>query len=135
MAVPGDAVAVHYTGSLDDGSVFDSSDGSQPLTFTLGSGAVIRGFDLAVVGLKIGSSKTVTILPEDGYGARDPERIVEVPLTSAPDGISVGDSVQFSDGSPGTVIEIGAETVVVDANHPLAGETLTFEIELIGYEN
>ena len=131
IADEGDLVQVHYRGTLDDGTEFDSSEGGDPLTFTVGSGQLISGFDDAVRGLAVGDTVTVTIPPEDAYGERSDEAIVELPADAAPDGLEEGDQVQFGTGRLGTVLQVGEETVVIDANHPLAGETLTFEIELV----
>lgn len=127
----GDLVEVHYRGTLDDGTEFDSSEGRDPLSFTVGSGEVIAGFDDAVRGLEVGESRTVRIEPADAYGERTDAAIIELPASSAPEGLQVGDQVQFGNGQPGTVLEITEETVTIDANHPLAGEALTFELELV----
>ena len=131
IADEGDLVQVHYRGTLDDGTEFDSSEGGEPLTFTVGSGQLIPGFDDAVRGLAVGDTVTVSIPPEDAYGVHSDEAIVELPVDAAPDGLEEGDQVRFGTGRVGTVLEVGEETVVIDANHPLAGETLTFEIELV----
>lgn len=131
VAGDGDNVAVHYRGTLDDGTEFDSSEGRDPLTFVVGSGEVIAGFDDAVRGLAVGESRTVRIEPENAYGEYTEEAIIEFPTESAPDGLEVGDAVSFGNGGQGTVIEVTDEFVKIDANHPLAGEALTFEIELV----
>lgn len=131
IADEGDLVEVHYRGTLDDGTEFDSSEGRDPLSFTVGSGQVIAGFDDAVRGLEVGESRTVRIEPADAYGERTDAAIIEFPASSAPEGLQVGDQVQFGNGQPGTVLEITEETITIDANHPLAGEALTFEVELI----
>lgn len=126
----GDTVQVHYTGTVDSGQTFDSSVGREPLSFTVGTGQVIAGFDAAVDGLAIGESRTVRIEPADAYGEHDPRFVVGVPLEQAPDGLTPGTPVQLGD-RPAVVVEVTDEQVVVDANHPLAGEALTFEIELV----
>jgi FKBP-type peptidyl-prolyl cis-trans isomerase 2 len=131
VAQDGDSVEVHYTGTLDDGTEFDSSRDRGPLAFVVGSGQVIPGFDEAVRGLAAGESRTVRIEPADAYGEVDPERVREFPRSDAPDDIAVGGQVQFANGGVGTVLEITDEVVRIDANHPLAGEALTFEIELV----
>lgn len=131
VANDGDSVAVHYRGTLDDGTEFDSSEGRDPLTFVVGSGQVIAGFDDAVRGLAVGESRTVRIEPGDAYGEYSEEAVIEFPADSAPEGLEVGDSVSFGNGGQGTVIEVSDEFVTIDANHPLAGEALTFEIELV----
>ncbi len=131
----GDRVSVFYHGTLDSGVVFDSSrDRGEPFTFVVGADQVIPGFDAAVMGLRVGEVVTVTIAPAEAYGERDPARIIEVPLDQAPAGLAAGDSVTFSGGGEGVVLEITDEIIRVDANHPLAGETLTFEIELLSVE-
>jgi FKBP-type peptidyl-prolyl cis-trans isomerase 2 len=131
VASDGDTVAVHYRGTLDDGSEFDSSAGRDPLTFVVGSGQVIAGFDDAVRGLAVGESRTVRIEPEDAYGEYTEEAVIDFPAESAPEGLEVGDAVTLGNGGRGTVLEITDEFVKIDANHPLAGQALTFEIELV----
>ena len=137
-AVIGDTVQVHYTGSLDDESVFDSSRGREPLEFTIGTGQVIPGFEEAVIGLEPGGSARTRIEADQAYGPRREELRISVARDQFPDGLEVseGDHLQMhtQDGQeiPVQVVEIGERDVVVDANHPLAGKALTFEIELIG---
>ena len=133
-ATDGDNVAVHYRGTLDDGTEFDSSEGRDPLSFVVGSGQVIAGFDDAVRGLSVGDSRTVRIEPEDAYGEYTEEAVIDFPADSAPEGLQVGDAVTLGNGGRGTVLEITDEFVKIDANHPLAGEALTFEIELVSIE-
>ena len=130
VAQDGDSVLVHYHGTLDDGSVFDSSRERDPLGFVVGSGGVIAGFDNAVRGLAVGDSVTVRMEPADAYGERDESMILEFPRSDAPEGLSVGDQVAVS-GRPATVLEVTDEIVRIDANHELAGQALTFEIELV----
>lgn len=128
----GDQVAVHYVGTLDDGEVFDSSrERDQPLLFELGVGMVVPGFDAAVTGMAVGETKTVRLEPAEAYGERDEDLILEFPLSQAPEGVEAGDLVTMSTGAPATILEVTDEVVVVDANHPLAGQALTFEIELV----
>ncbi len=134
VASNGDSVSVHYRGTLDDGTEFDSSEGRDPLVFVVGSGQVISGFDDAVRGLSIGESRTVRIEPENAYGVYSEEAIIDFPADSAPDGLEVGDAVTLGNGGRGTVVEITDELVKIDANHPLAGEALTFEIELVSID-
>ncbi len=132
MAQDGDLVEVHYVGTLDDGSQFDSSrDRGQPLSFVVGSGQVIGGFDDAVRGMKVGEVTTVRIEPEDAYGQPSDELIIEVPYAPSQGDVAVGDRVTLSNGQPAVVLEVKDDTVVLDANHPLAGQALTFEIELV----
>jgi peptidylprolyl isomerase len=123
---------VHYTGKLDDGTVFDSSADREPLSFEVGSGQVIPGFEEQVKDLEVGESATFTLEPEQAYGPHDPRLIMEVPATQAPEGLSEGDRVRLQDGRAATVVEIGTERVTIDANHPLAGKALTFEVQLVG---
>ncbi len=134
VAVVGDQVQVHYHGTLDSGEVFDSSRGREPLAFEVGSGQLIAGFDAAVRGLAAGESVTVRLEPGQAYGERRDDLIIEVPKSEAPSGLAVGSSVQLGTGARGVVLEITEETVRVDANHPLAGQTLTFEIQLVSIE-
>ena len=133
----GDTVKVHYTGKLDDGSVFDSSEGHDPLEFKLGEGSLIPGFEKAVEGMKKGGSETVTIEADDAYGPYQDEMVFQVSNDEVPDdlGPKVGEQLQMrqSDGSMVvvTVKEIDEKEVTLDANHPLAGKALTFEIKLV----
>ena len=133
----GDTVRIHYTGTLDGGEVFDSSDGREPLTFTVGAGQVIPGFDDAVVGMAVGEKKTVTIPAERAYGEHQDSLLMEVPRTDLPADVEpqVGDQLMIGtpEGQPFpvTIYALGDETVVLDSNHPLAGEDLTFDVELV----
>lgn len=133
----GDKVKVHYTGKLPDGTVFDSSSGREPLEFTIGEQRVIPGFEEAVVGMTPGDAKTATISPEKGYGERRDELVLEFERTRIPADIDtqVGAGVQLQSSTgqpiPAVVVESGEATVKVDANHPLAGQDLTFDIELV----
>jgi FKBP-type peptidyl-prolyl cis-trans isomerase 2 len=126
----GDTVGVFYTGTLDDGEQFDSNVGGTPLTFVVGGGQVISGFDAAVRGLKVGESVTVRLEPAEAYGEADPGLIFEVPAEGAPEGLAVGDTANFG-GQPVVIVEIRDDIIVIDANPRLAGEALTFEIELV----
>lgn len=131
VAGEGDSVVVHYRGTLDDGSEFDSSVGKDPLTFVVGGGRVIEGFDAAVRGMAIGETKTVRIEAADAYGEYDPERVVEVPLSDLPTGVAAGDQLMSDQGMVVTVSEVLDDTAVLDLNHSLAGQALTFEITLV----
>ena len=133
MASDGDTVRVHYTGTLDDGTEFDSSrqEGREPLEFTVGSGQVIGGFDDAVRGLAVGKSRTVHIEPADAYGEVREDLIIQTPKDSAPEGIQVGERVQLQNGAIAMIIEITDSTVTLDANHALAGKALNFDVELV----
>ena len=138
QAKQGDTVQVHYTGRLEDGTVFDTSDGSDPLEFTVGAGEVIPGFEDAVVGMNAGEQKTETITPERAYGPHRDELVFAVGKDQIPDGmvIEVGDVLRigFGDGETGSVrvAEVGDSTITLDANHPLAGMSLVFDLQLVG---
>jgi peptidylprolyl isomerase len=137
-ASTGDAVRVHYTGTLTDGSEFDSSAGGDPLSFIVGAGDVIAGFDRAVIGMEVGETKTVTIPAADAYGEPDPEQVLVVGRDQLPpdEPVEVGDVMEIGlDGGGAilvTVAEVADDTVTLDANHALAGEDLTFELTLDG---
>lgn len=136
-AKQGDKVKVHYSGSLQDGTVFDTSQGRPPLEFTIGEGEVIPGFEAAVVGMEPGDSKTVTVEPPEGYGERSRDLMVEVERARFPADIEVevGRQIQIqqTDGSPrvATIARVDQASVTLDVNHPLAGKDLTFDIELV----
>lgn len=137
QAKAGDTVKIHYTGTLDDGTQFDSSAGREPLEFELGSGQVIPGFDKAVEGMAVGEEKSVNIEPEDAYGPRHDQMVQEVPKDALPDDlepeIGMGLQAQGPDGQliNLTVTEVADESITVDGNHPLAGKALNFAIELV----
>ena len=133
VASDGDSVAVHYHGTLDDGTVFDSSLERDPLEFVVGSGQLIEGFDNAVRGLSVGESVKVRLEPAEAYGEVQPEVTMDVPNTDLPPDLSIGDLLEGSGGVTARVVTIGetSTTVAVDTNHPLAGQALTFEIELV----
>jgi FKBP-type peptidyl-prolyl cis-trans isomerase 2 len=131
MVDDGTTVRVHYTGKLEDGTVFDSSEGRDPLTFEVGASQVIPGFEENVKALEIGESTTFTIEPEAAYGPHNPELVVDLAAAQAPDGLTAGDRVQLQDGRPATVVDVGEESVTIDANHPLAGKKLEFEVQLV----
>ena len=136
-AKTGDSVKVHYSGKLEDGTVFDSSREREPLEFKIGSGSVIPGFDNAVTGMSVGDIKTVSIPPEEAYGPYRKEMVVQFKRSDIPDDIKpqVGMALQLQaeDGNmvPVRVTAVGDDSVTLDANPPLAGKDLTFEMELI----
>lgn len=133
----GDTVKIHYTGTLDDGTQFDSSADKDPLEFELGRGSVISGFEKAVEGMAVGDSKSVRIEADDAYGHRSDQLVQEVPRSNLPDTLTpeVGMALQSSspDGQVAlfTVVAVTEETFTVDGNHPLAGQALSFDIELV----
>jgi len=135
----GDQVRVNYIGRFADGSIFDSSEGHDPLEFTVGAGEVIVGFDKAVIGLKPGESRKVVVSPEDGYGAHLPEMVAEIERHLIPDHdkLALGSMLEVSleDGQSleVQVVKISDDAVVLDGNHPLAGKELHFEIALLEF--
>jgi peptidylprolyl isomerase len=136
-AKSGDTVRIHYTGKLEDGTQFDSSEGRDPLEFALGGGQVIPGFDSAVEGMTVGDKKSVTIQPEEAYGPRHDQLIQDVPRNQLPDDMTpaVGMELQAQNESGQvmrfSVTAVDDESITVDGNHPLAGEALNFDIELV----
>jgi peptidylprolyl isomerase len=133
----GDTVRIHYTGTLSDGSTFDSSQGRDPLEFTVGSGEIIPGLDRAIEGMSVGETKTVTIPAADAYGDHNPDGVQSIPRDEVPDHIPLDLGTQLElqtmDGRtlPVTVTEVTADAITLDANHPLAGKDLTFAVELV----
>lgn len=136
-AKPGDIVKVHYTGKFEDGTIFESSLDREPLEFTLGEGQIISGFEEAVIGMASGESKTVKIPAEKAYGPHRKEMVIVVARDHFPGDIKlqIGERLQLSqtDGTPVivTVADLSESTVTLDANHPLAGKELTFDIQLV----
>lgn len=136
-AKQGDTVRIHYTGTLEDGTVFDTSQNRDPLEFTLGEGKVISGFEEAVEGMAEGEKKTAEIPSDDAYGPRRDDLVLTVAREQLPEDLEpdVGDQLEMrtQDGQtfPVVVAEVGDERVQLDANHPLAGKDLTFEIKLV----
>ncbi len=133
----GDTVSVHYIGTLEDGTAFDSSEGSDPLEFAIGSGNVIPGFEQAVLGMNLGESKTVTIPADDAYGPYVEERVLVVERQQIPADMSIDIGAQLQIQQEGGMVipviitDITENEVTLDANHPLAGEDLTFKITLV----
>jgi peptidylprolyl isomerase len=136
-AATGDTVRIHYSGRLTDGTPFDSSEGRAPLEFTLGQGQVIRGLEAHVTGMETGAKSTVTIPVAEAYGPRRDEAIQQLDRAKVPEGIAleIGTQLQArtADGGmlPITIVGIDDATVTVDANHPLAGKDLVFDVELV----
>jgi len=137
QAKTGDTVKIHYTGTLEDGTEFDSSAGREPLEFTLGTGQVIPGFDKAVEGMAVGDEKSVNIAPEDAYGPRQEQMIQEVPKSALPADLEPAEGMNLqAQGQNGEVIRltiasVSDDSITVDANHPLAGKALNFNIQLV----
>ena len=133
----GDSVKVHYTGKLTNGELFDSSVGREPLAFTVGAGQMIKGFDIAIPGMKVGDKKTINIQPADAYGEKQAEAIIEFPKSNIPPdmqlevGMKLTLSNQHGQPVPVVVEAIKEEIIVLDANHFLAGKELVFDIELV----
>ena len=133
----GDVVKVHYTGKLVNGEQFDSSAGREPLEFTVGAGQMISGFDAAMPGMNLGEKKTINIAPEDAYGPRSEEAIIEFPSENVPadmklePGMPLTLNNQAGQPVPVIVVEVKDDVIVLDANHFLAGQELIFDIELV----
>jgi len=133
----GDKVKVHYHGKLTDGTTFDSSEGREPLEFEVGSGSVIAGFDTGVTGMEVGQKKTINIPVDQAYGQKQEDLYMEFPIDRFPEDMKpeVGMQLNMSNGAgqnfPVIIKEVREDTVVLDANHPLAGEDLTFDLELV----
>ena len=136
-AKDGDTVKVHYTGTLEDGTVFDTSVEREPLEFTLGEGTLISGFEEAVKGMQVGQSKTVTIPAEEAYGLHRDDLVLVIERDQIPEDLDlkVGQQLQMQQTNDKTIVvivtDVSETTITVDANHPLAGKDLTFEIELV----
>ena len=137
-AKSGDTVEIHYTGTLDDGTQFDSSKGREPLEFEVGSGQVIPGFDKAVEGMAVGDSKSVRLEADEAYGERHEQLVQEVERSMLPDDVNPETGMALQSSSPDgrvtqfVITAVTEETITVDANHPLAGQALSFDIELVG---
>jgi FKBP-type peptidyl-prolyl cis-trans isomerase 2 len=133
----GDVVRVHYTGKLTNGEQFDSSVGREPLEFTVGAGMMIKGFDAAMPGMSIGEKKTISIQPEDAYGEKSEDAIIEFPAENVPKDIQLEPGMpltlsnQEGQPVPVVVVEVKPDVVILDANHFLAGQELVFDIELV----
>lgn len=136
-AKKGDNVKVHYKGTLTTGEQFDSSEGREPLAFTVGAGQMIKGFDDAIPGMSVGEKKTINIAPSDAYGEKNKESIVEFPKANIPADMKLepGMKLQLHNQAgqpiPVVVTEVKDDVVILDANHELAGKELIFDIELV----
>lgn len=139
-AKPGTTVAIHYTGTLSDGTQFDSSQGRDPLSFTMGEGQIIPGLEAALSGMSVGEAKTVTIPADQAYGPHQAEAIQSVPRDAVPDHLPVAVGTQLQVQSPDgrtlpvTVTALSDTEVTLDANHPLAGKDLTFAVEVVAVD-
>ena len=140
QAKTGDTIRIHYTGTLTSGEVFDSSEGRDPLEFVVGSGQIIRGLDAAIPGMIVGDKKTVHVPCADAYGDHNPDARQAIPRSEIPDDIPLEPGTQLQMQTPQgqvvpvTVAEVTDEEVTLDANHSLAGEDLTFAIEIMGID-
>lgn len=133
----GDSVIVNYTGKLEDGTIFDSSltEGREPLSSRLGEGKLIKGFEDGLIGMSVGETKTIEIEPENAYGSYNELMIAEVPKDNMPQNVKVGETLQgMSPQGPVIVkvIEVKDDVIIIDANHPLAGKKLIFDLEVVG---
>jgi len=132
----GDTVKVHYHGRLTDGTTFDSSEGRTPLEFEVGSGMVIKGFDDGLLGMTVGEKKTIEIPVGDAYGEKDPQMLMDFPIDRFPPDMKpeAGMRLNMTNGSgqqiPVVIVDVKDDSVILDANHPLAGEDLVFDLEL-----
>ncbi|MGA9768826.1 MAG: peptidylprolyl isomerase [Blastocatellia bacterium] len=133
----GDNVSLHYTGTLDDGTVFDSSEGNEPLNFTIGSSQVIPGFENGVMGMELGESKEISIHPDQAYGDYHEELVKVVPRDAFPPDVppTIGMAFEMElptgQAMPVRIIDVEGEDVTLDANHLLAGETLNFKVRVV----
>lgn len=133
----GDKVKVEYKGTFENGEEFDSSAKfGEPLEFTAGKGEMIKGFDNAVIGMRLNDEKTITLKPEEAYGSRDESKVIEIPKSSIADSnnLKVGMTLQSSQAGIGTIIQIKSDSVIIDFNHPMAGKTLIFWIKIVSIE-
>jgi len=137
-AKKGNTVKVHYTGTLEDGKVFDSSEGKDPLEFTVGEGKIIKGFDDAVIGMDVGDEKEIAISPEEAYGKREDKLVQDVPkqafgenIEKLKPGMVLGLKDPHGHVINAVIKNIGEEKVTLDLNHPLAGKTLKFKIKVV----
>jgi len=137
QAKAGDTVRIQYTGTLSDGTQFDSNVGGEPLQFTLGSGEVIRGLDSRIPGMTVGESATIAIASDEAYGPHDPAKIQKVPRDRVPAevdlqvGMQLGARTESGQQIAFTVVDLTEDELTIDANHPLAGKDLTFDIQLV----
>lgn len=134
MPTSGDRVRVHYTGRFPDGTTFDSSQGRDPLEFEVGTGQVIPGLDRAILDMEVGATETVTVPPADAYGEHEPALVHSVERAQLPDGVEEGAALEADVNGQKAILwvtELNETSATVDANHPLAGRTLVFDVELL----
>lgn len=137
-AKKGDHVKVHYTGTLDNGEIFDSSDGREPLEFELGAGHVIKGFDMGVEGMGVDEERNIVIGAKDAYGERDDTLQSDIPREGLPkdqepkEGMQVMVTLPSGHQQPAVIAKVTEEHITLDLNHPLAGKNLTFKVKLVG---
>ena len=140
VVATGNKVKIHYTGTFDDGEVFDSSREVDPLEFEVGAGQVIQGFDDAVIGMKVGETKNVRLLEDEAYGPYNPEMVFDADPSQFEEGMALEIGQQFQtqmeDGTPLllTVKSIEGEKITLDANHPMAGKVLNFDLEVVAID-
>ncbi|MBD3354976.1 peptidylprolyl isomerase [Candidatus Woesearchaeota archaeon] len=133
----GDKIKVEYTGKLENGQVFDTSEGKQPLEFEVGAGKIIKGFDNAVIGMKKGEEKEITLKPEEAYGDPNPKLLQKIPREKLPEGKEPKQGMMLAmktpDGRqvPVKIKEVSDKDITIDLNHPLAGKTLNFKIKVV----
>jgi peptidylprolyl isomerase len=141
MLKNGDTIKVHYTGTLEDGRVFDTSKGRDPLEFTTGEGRIISGFENAIMGMTVGETRDFEVAPDEAYGFRHEQMVLEVPMGDFPEHIEpqLGMRLQLQqqEGNPVEVVitDISEKAITLDGNHPLAGQTLHFQVELLEITN
>ena len=137
QAKSGDTVRIHYTGTLTDGTEFDSSRDREPLEFTIGTGSIIPGLEREIVGMAVGDTNTINVAADEAYGAHNPEAVQNVPRGAIPPEVQLVVGARLQAQTPDgqhlmlTVVEVTEEMVTLDANHPLAGKDLVFEVELV----
>ena len=127
----GDLLEFHFEGTLDSGAAFDTSAGRRARVFVLGRGQLIPAFEAQLRTMQVGERRRFRLKPAEAYGDRDPALIIEAPACELPEGARIGDEVPLAGGRPATLVAFDATTATLDANHPLAGQALTFEVELV----
>ncbi len=137
VVAKGSRVSIEYTGTFEDGTVFDTTEGRSPIGFVTGNGEVIKGFDAAVIGMKKGEQKTIKVTPQDGYGERNEKLQQQVPRSVFPAEMKIDRNMGFSFRAPegqmmhATITDVGGDKVTLDMNHPLAGKSLVFKLKVV----